>query len=326
MRKSDTALAWTRRALLASAACMAALPASAETVSVKLSYIVDHPAIDATRDGVIAALAEAGYREGDTLALEVQSAQGSMPTQTQINRKFVADAPDLIVAISTPSAQTAMAATKDIPIVFAAVTDPLAAGLVDSYEAPGRNLTGTSDMTPIDKHVALIQRLAPDVAKIGVIYNAGEANSVAQVETLAAEVARAGLTLVEATAAQSGGVLDAARSLVGKVDAIYVPTDSTVVSAIEAVVRVGQEADIPVIAGDTSSVQRGAVAALGFNYFDIGFAAGQIAVSILQGADPAAIPVGFIDKLELFVNPGSAAEMGLTLDPTLIAEAARVIE
>lgn len=298
----------------------------ADEVSVKLSYIVDHPAIDAARDGIVAALKEGGYEDGKTMALEVQSAQGSMTTQVQINEKFVGEAPDLIVAISTPSAQTAMAATKDIPIVFAAVTDPLSAGLVDSYENPGRNLTGSSDMTPIAKHLALIARILPDAKKIGVIYNGGEANSVAQVEIVKAEAEKAGLEIIEATATQSSGVIDAARALVGKADAIYVPTDSTVVSAIEAVVKVGQDADLPVIAADTSSVERGAIAALGFDYFDIGHAAGVEAVAILKGADPATIPVQFIDKLDLFVNPGSAAKMGVTLPDGLLEEAAKVVE
>lgn len=314
----------TTKALLA-AAMLASGPAMAADVDVKLSYIVDHPAIDATRDGIIAALKEGGFVDGETMSLEVQSAQGSMPTQVQINEKFVGDAPDLIVAISTPSAQTAMAATKDIPIVFAAVTDPLEAGLVDSYEAPGRNLTGASDMTPIGKQLALLKRIVPEAKTIGVIYNAGEANSVAQVDVVKEEAARADLEVLEATAVQSGAVLDAARSLVGKVDAIYVPTDSTVVSAIESVVRVGKDADIPVIAADTGSVERGALAALGLNYFDIGHSAGEQAVAILKGADPATIPVRFADRVELYLNATSAKAMGVTLPEDLTSEAVKVI-
>jgi len=297
-----------------------------ENVSVKLSYIVDHPAIEAAKDGIVAELEKAGYVTGGTMALEVQSAQGNMTTQAQINTKFVGDQPDLIIAISTPSAQTAMAATSDIPIVFAAVTDPLEAGLVDSYEQPGRNLTGSSDKTPIDRHLELIRRIVPGAARVGVVYNGGEANSVAQVSVVKAEAEAAGLQIVEATATQSSAVLDAARSLVGKVDAIYVPTDSTVVSAIEAVVRVGTEAGIPVIAADTASVERGAIAALGFDYFDIGAAAGEHAVAILKGADPATLPVRFVDKLELYLNPKSASEMGVELSQDLIAEAAKIVE
>lgn len=313
--------------LAATAMIGSAMPLLAQDpVSVKLSYIVDHPAIDATREGIVDALEAAGFEAGTTMDLEVQSAQGAMPTQVQINQKFVGDGPDLIIAISTPSAQTAMSATSDIPVVFAAVTDPLSAGLVDAYDTPGRNLTGSSDMTPIDQHMTLIKRIVPGVETIGVIYNGGEANSVAQVEVVKTEAETAGLSVEEATATQSSAVLDAARSLVGKVDAIYIPTDSTVVSAIEAVVRVGQEADLPVIAADTGSVERGAIAALGFDYHDIGTAAGELAVQILNGADPATLPVAFVDRLELYVNPASAREMGVTLPEDMLSEAAVVVE
>lgn len=308
------------------AAMTAGAAASQPNVSVALSYIVDHPAIEATKNGILEVLAEHGFKDGDTMTLEVQSAQGNMSTQVQIAQKFAGDAPDLIVAISTPSAQASKSAAPDIPIVFAAVTDPLKSGLVASYERPGGLLSGSSDLTPIDKHVALIQELAPNTRRIGVIYNAGEANSVAQVEVLRAEVEAAGLSLVEATAAQSAQVLDAARSLVGRTDAIYVPTDSTVVSAIEAVVRVGQDGDLPVIAGDTDSVARGAVAALGFDYRDIGRAAGEIAARVLKGESPAEIPVAFVDTLELHVNPASARKMGLTLPDALVERASVVVD
>jgi putative ABC transport system substrate-binding protein len=313
--------------LVALTSMAAVMPVMSQDVPVvKLSYIVDHPAINATRDGIIKALADAGYAEGTTLDLEVQNAQGSMPTQVQINDGFVAKSPDLIIAISTPSAQTAMSATSDIPIVFAAVTDPLGAGLVDSYEAPGRNLTGSSDRTPIYSQLELIKQIVPTAASVGVIYNSGEANSVAQVDEIKIEAQKLGLAIVEATATQSSAVPDAARSLVGKVDAIFAPTDSTVISAIEAVVRVGEEADLPVFAGDTGSVERGALAALGLNYFDIGLLAGQLAVVILNGAEPATLPVVFANKFELYVNPKAAAEMGITLSEEVVEQAAVVVE
>jgi len=297
-----------------------------DKVSFDLSYIVEHPAIEATKKGILATLAEAGYVPGGTMKLEDQCAQGSMPTQVQINRKFVGDNPDLIIAISTPSAQTALSATNTIPIVFAAVTDPLAAGLVDRLDRPGRNLTGSSDRTPIDKQLALIRAIMPAARRIGIIYNAGEANSVAQVNVIEKLAASDGLVIVAATATQTSAVLDAARSLVGRVDAIYVPTDSTVVSAIESVVRVGNETRIPVFAADTASVERGAVAALGFDYYDIGVAAGQSAVAILRGAKPGDLPVRFVDTVHLYLNKTSAQKMGVTLTESLINQATKVVE
>lgn len=300
--------------------------AAQDKVNVKLSYIVDHPAIDAARKGITDTLTNAGFVEGESMNLEVQSAQGNMSTQAQINQKFVGDNPDLIIAISTPSAQTAMAATKTIPIVFAAVTDPEAAGLVDSYANPGRNLTGSSDLSPIDKHLKLITQIVPTAKRVGVIYNGGEANSIAQVKVINDQATQLGLKVVEATAVQSSAVLDAARSLVGKVDVIYVPSDSTVVSGTESIVRVGIDAQIPVFAADTNLVERGVIAALGFSYYDIGVAAGESAVKVLQGTNPAEMPVRFQDKLELYLNPGSASKMGVTLSDELIATASKVVK
>jgi putative tryptophan/tyrosine transport system substrate-binding protein len=171
----------------------------------------------------------------------------------------------VIVAISTPSAQAVAAATTDIPLVFSAVTDPLAAGLVTSIEAPGGNVTGVSDMAPIADHLALIQEVTPNVKTLGVLYNPGEANSVSSLAAVQDEASALGITVIEGPATKSADVQAAARSLIGKVDAIYVPTDNTIVSALESAVGVANEAQIPLYAADTDSVARGALAAVGFN-------------------------------------------------------------
>ena len=160
----------------------------------------------------------------------------------------------MIVPISTPSAQTVVAATKDIPVVFTAVTDPVAAKLVASLEKPGGNVTGMSDLSPIGKHLDLVKEIMPAARTLGVIYNPGEANSIVLVELLRKEAPARGLAVKEAAAPKSSDVLSAAQSLVGAVDAIYVPTDNTVVTALEAIVRVGTENRLPVFAGDTDSV------------------------------------------------------------------------
>ncbi len=294
--------------------------------SVALTYIVEHPAIDAAHKGIVDGLAAAGWVEGKTLTLDVASAQGSMPTQTQIAKTFVGRSPDLIVAISTPSAQACQAAAKGrIPIVFSAVTDPVAAGLVGSFAAPGGNLTGTSDRQPLNLTFELLRELTPKATRIGVVYNAGEANSAAQVTAMKAEAAKLGMTLVEATAAQSAAVPDAARSLVGRVDAILLPTDSTVVSAVESVVKVGVDATIPVYASDTTSVERGAMAALGFDYYELGRLTGAMAARVLDGTPPAQIPVGTLSEEALYLNLASAAEMGVTPSEATLRRAAKVI-
>ncbi len=293
---------------------------------VAITQIVEHPALDATRKGVKDTLAKAGFVAGKNLKWSYENAQGNGVTAGQIARKFVGDAPDVIVAIATPSAQTVAAATKTIPLVFSAVTDPVGAKLVSNWEKPGANITGTSDMSPIAAHLKLVKELVPGVKRLGVVSNPGEANSVTLVEMVKKEAPKLGMSVSVAAATKSGEVLQAARSLVGKVDAIYIPTDNTVVSAFEAVVKVGRDAKIPVFAGDTDSVARGAVAALGFNYYDVGVETGNIVIKILNGARPGDIPVSFVTKLELAVNLKSARAMGVTIPDAMIAKAKTVVK
>lgn len=315
------------RALAAAAAIgLASSLAAAEDVkTVALTYIVDHPAINAARDGIVDALGDAGYLNGKTMKLIVQSAQGSMPTQLQIAKQFAGEKPDLMIAISTPSAQALQSTAGTTPVVFSAVTDPVGAKLVASMERPGANVTGTSDMQPLGPTLQLIKSLVPSAKRIGVVYNAGEANSVSQVQTLKREASAEGLEIIESTASQSAMVGDAARSLVGRVDAILLPTDSTVVSAVESVVSVGNKAKLPVFASDTDSVTRGAIAALGFNYYELGKLSGKMAAEILGGSSPSNMAVERLKKQDLYLNTKSAAAMGIKVPQDLEASAAKVI-
>ncbi len=294
--------------------------------SVAITQIVEHPALDAVRKGVKDELADSGYNVGKNLKWNYESAQGNGATASQIAKKFAGDNPDVIVAIATPSAQTMAAAARNSAIVFSAVTDPVGAKLVSNMEKPGGNITGVTDLTPIDKHMALVKRVVPSAQSVGVIFNPGEANSVTLLELVKQYAPQQGMKVVEASATKSSEVLSAARSLVGKADVIYIPTDNTVVSAFSAVVKVGQSAKIPVVAGDTDSVKQGAVAALGFNYYDVGRQTGKIVYQVLQGAKPGSIAVQGVDKMELFVNPDAAKKMGITLDKGLISEAKEVIK
>jgi putative ABC transport system substrate-binding protein len=301
-------------------------PAAAADAVVAVTAIVEHPALDAVRQGVQDQLAADGYEVGKNLDFQFESAQGNPATAAQIAQKFAGDAPDVIVAISTPSAQAVAGATKDIPIVFSAVTDPLGAKLVDSLQRPGGNVTGMSDLSPIGAHLDLIKEITPDVATLGVIYNPGEANSVTLLDLLTLSAPERGIEIVEAAAPRSSDVQAAAQSLVGRVDAIYVPTDNTVVTALEAIVGVGIDNQLPVYAGDTDSVPRGAMAALGFNYYDIGIQTGKIVARVLGGEAPGDIPVQGVEITELHVNPGAAERMGVTLPEAVIARAKTVVE
>lgn len=310
--------------LALSASMLASGAAFAQTVSV--SSIVEHPALDSVRDGIKQALNAAGYTEDNGLKWQFQTAQGNTAIAAQIARKYVGDKSDVIVAISTPSAQAVVAATKTIPVVYSAVTDPVAAQLVPNWDASGTNVAGVSDMLALEKQLELIKKVVPNAKNVGMVYNPGEANSVVVVERLRELLAANDMNLVEATAARTVDVGSAARSLVGKVDVIYTNTDNNVVSAYEALVKVGNDAKIPLIASDTDSVSRGAIAALGINYHDVGVQTGEMVVRILKGAKPGDMPSETSEKLELYVNPSAAQKQGVTLDEAFIKSAAKIVE
>lgn len=301
-------------------------PALAQQKSVAVSSIVEHPALDAIRDGVREVLTEAGYVDGKNLRWQYQSAQGNTSIAAQIARKYIGDKPDVIVAISTPLAQTVVAGTKTIPVVFSAVTDPVVAKLTPSWEASGTNVTGVSDMLDLNKQVDLILRIIPGAKRVGMVYNPSEANSVTVVKNMQQMLERRGMSLVTAAAPRSVDVGSAARSLIGKVDVIYTSTDNNVVSAYESLVKVGQDAKIPLIASDTPSVQRGAVAALGVNYKDLGRQTGRIVLRILNGEKPGDIKPQTSDKIELHLNPAAAQKQGVTLSDELLKEATVIVQ
>ncbi|MAO12913.1 ABC transporter substrate-binding protein [Marinobacter sp.] len=317
----------TLRTLIgASLLAAASLVQAEETRVVAITQIVEHPALDAAHEGIKDELAERGYRVGENLRLMHESAQGNSAIASQIARKFVGESPDVIVAIATPSAQTVAAAARNIPVVFSAVTDPVAAKLVKNWEAPGANITGVSDMLPIEQHLDMLQRVMPDAKRIGTVYNPGEANAAALVDLLEERLAARDMQLVKGAATKTSEVLGAARSLVGKVDAIYLTTDNTVISAAEAVISVGERSKIPVFAADTATVERGAVAALGFNYYNHGRQTGAMVVRILEGASTADMPVETMEELDLYVNPAAGERMGITLSEDLIQDAKEVVK
>ncbi|MDC7744405.1 ABC transporter substrate-binding protein [Rhizobium binxianense] len=316
-----------RPILLALAATLAlSLPAKADNVTVAVTAIVEHPALDAARKGVLDALTAAGYKEGENLKFVFESAQGNPATAAQIARQFAGDEPNVIVPISTPSAQAVVSSTRDIPVVFTAVSDPLGAQLVKNMDKPGGNVTGLSDMSPVAEHLALIKEIVPNAKTIGYLYNSGEANSVSLLAVLKAEAEKAGLTVVESAATKSAEVQGAARALVGRADVIYVPTDNTIISALEGAVAVAEESKLPLFTADTDSVSRGSIAALGFNYYDVGKQTGDIVVRVLKGENPGDIAVKTAAGSDLVVNKAAAQNMGVTLPQSVLSRANKVIE
>ncbi|OOS23625.1 ABC transporter substrate-binding protein [Moraxella pluranimalium] len=303
----------------------AAAPAT-ETKTLAITAYVEHPALDAARTGAIEQLAAEGFKEGENLKVTFQSAQGNMATVGQIAKQFAGDKPDAIYAIATPSAQSVAAATTEIPVIFSAVTDPVEAKLVASLEKSGNNVTGASDVLPYEPQIELIRELIPNVKNVGYVYSPGEVNSTVVLKNLKEKLAPLGINVIESSAPKSTDITQAAKALEGKVDVIYTSTDNNVINAYEALYQVAKEAKIPLISADTSTVKRGAVAALGVNYTDLGKESGKIIAKVLKGEKPEAIPVYISQNLDLYVSKKHAEEQGVTLPQAVLDRAAKVVE
>jgi len=311
-------------AVALTALSMVAAQAADKTVMV--TAIVDHPALDAIRDGAKDELKDEGFEPGKGFKWEFQSAQGNAGTAGQIAKKFVGDNPDVIIAIATPSAQAMVAATKTIPIVYSGIADPIAAQLVKDWGPSGTNVTGLSHMLDPVKQFEIIKKVVPGAKRVGIVYNPGEANSVSALNAIKAVLQKQGMTLVEAAAPRTVDVSFAAKSLVGKIDVMYTTTDNNVVSTFESLAKVCDDAKIPLIASDTGSVKRGAVAALGVNFYDLGRQTGKVVARILKGEKPGDIPSSTSKNLELYVNLTAAQKQGVTLSPAFIKSANKVID
>jgi len=284
-----------------------------ETFQIGISQYVEHPSLDAATEGFKAAMEESGL----SIEYNEQNAQGDQNNAATIAKNLVGDGVDLVFANATPSAIAVANETKEIPIVFTSVTDPVGSGLVQSMEKPGGNVTGTSDTHPdaIPNTVAFIDEQT-DAKTIGMVYNAGEPNSVAQIDIVKEAIKGTDLEVVEATVATSADVKQAAESLIGRADVFYVITDNTVVSALESIIAVAEENKIPLFVGELDSVKRGGFAAYGFDYYDIGYEAGQLAIQILKGEKtPAELPAQYPQNLKLMINKTAAEKMGVELKP-----------
>lgn len=304
-----------------------ALPVGAKTYTVSVNQFVEHPALDAVLKGF-----QDSMNKKLDVDYKVHNAQANMGTATQVAQVIAGEKPDLVLAIATPSAQACAQIIKKAPhmaktpLIFSAVTDPKGAGLVKNLDKPGKNITGVSDLTPVDKHLLMINEFHPGIKRVGVVYNAGEANSKTLVDLLKKAGKEFNIKIVEATAAKSSDVFAAAKSLVGRADAVYVPTDNTVVSALESLVKVCEDSDMPLYAADVDSVPRGAVAALGFDYYKHGVQTGEMAVKILQGQSPATTPVEFQEGMTLHLNMAAAKAQGVDVPASIKDRADKIID
>jgi len=294
-----------------------------------ITQIITHPALDLCRQGFIDQMEDEGFVEEENVNYILRNAEGDPTVAGTIADYFVSVDVDLIFSIATPTTQACASAVEgtDIPVVFAAVTDPVAAGFADNWTVPGGQVTGASDWADVGAQVKLGMDIYP-AARLGVIYNAGEVNSVVQVDELKAVAAGLNITeIVEATVASTADVYAAAMSLVGRVDAIWEPSDNTVASAIGSVVVVCEDNDIPLFASDISMAKGGAISGLGLDYYVNGQEAAKIAARILRGeAQPANIPISTTPMTIVYLCPAAAAEMGVTIPQAVLDTATEVCE
>src|SRR5699024_8502169 len=278
-----------------------------------------HPALDDATAGFKEAFDEAGVE----VEFEEQNANGEQATALTIAQQFAADDLDLALAVATPAAQAMAQNLLDIPLLFTAVTDPVSAELVESMEAPGSNVTGTSDEAPIERQLELLKEIVPDAERVGIVHASGEGNSEVQVEQATEAAGPLDLEISTQTVTTVNEIQQAVEAL-GDVDAIYVPTDNMVVSGISSLVQVAESKQIPVIAAEEGTVEGGAVATLGIDYTELGRQTGEMALRILQDdEDPAEMPVETAAEFTYVVNEAAAERQGVTIPEDILAEAER---
>jgi putative ABC transport system substrate-binding protein len=300
-------------------------PEPGRTYRVGFSQIVDHPALDATRNGFVEGLRRAGFVEGRNLVFEYQSAQGDVGNARVIAQQFLAARVDLMAPCTTSNAQAALQLARGtrVPVVFGCITDPVSAGVLEAIDRPsGTNVTGMYHPVPIEELFELYLKIRPGLKAVGTIYNASETNSQVLAGSARAEAERLGLEWVEATVTSTADVRAAADSLAGRVEAFVITQDNTVASAFEAVVGVARSRKIPIFAMDVLSVERGAIATLAIDQFASGVQwATELAAPVLLGADPGTLLPVRPHAYELHVNPEAARAAGVTVPPDILSRA-----
>ena len=292
-----------------------------EMFKVGIIQLMEHPSLDTIRESIIEGLEDEGYVEGENLKIEYQNGQNDMSTMKNIAQTFVGDECDVIVAIATPAAQAALSETTEIPIVFAAITDPVGAGLVDSLDNPGGNVTGTSDEVSAEMIMNLAKDITPDFKTIGVLYNIGEDKSVSVVAQLKEYAGENGYKVIESTVTNTGEVQQAAQYLADKVDIVFSPIDNTVASSMAVATETFNNAGIPFYVSADSMVNDGGLATCGIDYTVLGRETAAMIADILEGADPAAIAVRKMSEMSVYVNKETAKALNIEIPQAILDKA-----
>lgn len=288
-------------------------------VNVGIVQLVEHAALDAANKGFVDGMTAKGYKEGQNVTYDRQNAQADQSNLKNIANRFVSNKVNLIYAIATPAAQTVANETSTIPIVGSAITDYKAAKLVKDVNKPGTNVTGTTDMNPVAEQLDLLLKLVPNAKNVGVIYCSSEVNSQIQVDILKKAAAAKKITIKEATISNVNDIQQAARSLIGKVDAIYAPTDNILASAVPTLVTVTDEAKLPVVAGEGGMVKAGCLATLGVDYYKLGVQSGEMAAEILSGkAKPQDMAIQAQKEFKVMINQKNADKVGIKVPAEML--------
>ena len=283
-------------------------------IKIGVIQLLEHVALDADYKGFVDGLAEAGYVDGKNVKIDYQNAQNEQANCVTIAQKFVNDRVDLIFAIATPAAQAVANLTKDIPILVSAVTDPESAKLVQSNAMPGTNVSGTSDLTPCAAQIQLITKLVPEVKTVGMLYCSSEQNSIFQIDLAKAECDKLGLNYMDFTVSNSNEIQQVVQSAVGKVDALYSPTDNMIAAGMVNVAQVATPAKLPVICGEEGMVDQGGLATYGIDYYKLGLQTAKMAVEILRdGKNPKDMPIEYLEDCEFHANEKTFEALGLSI-------------
>ena len=297
---------------------------SSEVKNIGIVQLVQHDALDAANKGFVDALKEKGYEEGKNIKIEQQNAQGEQANAQTITKQFADSKKDLIFAIATPAAQAAYNATKDIPIVFTAVTDPVKAEIAKDWKSSGTNVTGTSDKVPVDKQIELLKKLLPNAKTVGVIYNTSETNSVIQVDELKAAAEKQGLAVKEVGVTNVNEINQNLSSALGQIDVLYTPTDNTVASGYALVGKLCLDKNIPIIGAEEAVVTKGGLASIGIDYYKLGKEAGEKAAEVLDGKKPSDVEISTLSEMSFTINTDVAKKLNITLPADIEANAKKV--
>ncbi len=287
--------------------------------------LVEHNSLDLAREGFVDGLKEAGYVDGENIRIEYKNAQGDVANCTTIAGQFANDNKDLVLAVATQAAQAMATRTKTIPVLVTAVTNPEDSKLVASNTAPGGNVTGTSDLTPVKEQMQLLTQLCPNAKKVALLYCTSEANSKYQIDLAKEEAAKYGLETIEKTVSDANDIQSVVQSMIGQVDAIYTPTDNVIAANMSLVSQIATANKIPLFVGENNSVEAGGLATYSVDYYALGKLTAQQAVRILKdGANPAEMPIEYLSENKLYINFALAEQLGLTIPEDLAQKATNV--